>query len=452
MGLPSLRVTMDSCRFLPSVHFGIAVARVQSAKGPAVVGAIAQGNSFGDCQPLGLVLFRIHDELGLTFWKPLLTSVLQDERNKVYTEAIENCGRHVTNFHNAWKLFLYAGLEKEEYEQLRPSIHEENRGLLDRFSLLAAVMFFLLLIVSMLSHGFAAINGTAYLLCGIEMLVILFCSRFVLTKHPALVILFVYVFEITLYVFGIHISMLHADKPAVSAVAFLLVSPLLFYDRPIRLSALIAVVVAVFCGIVVRFKAPDVAESDVWNMITFGIVAVATTVFMMSIKIRALAQSRQIEYMGQTDLLTGAKNRNHYESRLQGYPNMCASNLSCVYADVNGLHEMNNRDGHAAGDKMLCEVAEAMQQRFGQEHTYRIGGDEFVAFRVDGRLEDLPSEIDQLRRLLSQKGYHVSFGIATHENAQGEPNMRDIVNAAEIDMFADKREFYRRSENDRRSR
>ena len=229
-------------------------------------------------------------------------------------------------------------------------------------------------------------------------------------------------------------------------------SPLLFYDRPIRLSALIAVVVVAFCGAVIRFKAPDVAESDVWNMVTFGIVAVATTVFMMSIKIRTLAQSRQIEYMSQTDLLTGVKNRNYYESRLREYPKASSSSLCCIYADANGLHEMNNKHGHAAGDKMLCEVAEAIQRRFGEEDTYRIGGDEFIAFRTDGQQEDLALEVDQLRRSLSQKGYHVSFGIAMCEKAEDIIDMRDLVNEAEANMFADKQEFYRKSENDRRSR
>lgn len=351
-----------------------------------------------------------------------------------------------------WKLFLYAGVEKEEYNQLLPSIREENRVLLKVFSQLAAVMFLLLYIASMLTNGFATINSTTYMLCAIEMLIVLFCSHFILPKHPLLVMLFVYIFEIMLYAFGIHISMLHAEKPAVSAVAFLLVSPLLFYDRPVRLSAVIAAVVAVFCGIVVRFKAPDVAETDIWNSITFGVVAVATTVFTMSIKIRSLSQARQVEYLSRTDLLTGANNRNHYENRLHGYPGLCSSNLSCIYADVNGLHELNNRKGHPAGDKMLREVAEAMQQCFGQEHTYRVGGDEFVAFRVDGQPEDLPSEIDRLTRALDTKGYHVSFGTAVRERAQGEMNMRELVSEAETNMFAAKQEFYRRSENDRRSR
>ena len=351
-----------------------------------------------------------------------------------------------------WNLLLYAGIERDEYKELLPSIHEENRVLLSRFSLLAAVMFFSLAIASVFARSFAMVNLTTYLFCSVEMLVVLICSRFVLPKHPAIVMVFVYIFEIMLYVFGIHISMLHAEKPAVSAVAFLLVSPLLFYDRPIRLSALIAVVVAAFCGIVIRFKAPDVAESDVWNMVTFGIVAIATTAFIMRIKIRSLVQSKQIEYMSQTDLLTGAKNRNYYESRLQRYPRACTTNLCCVYADANGLHEMNNKHGHAAGDKMLREVAGAIQRQFGSDDTYRIGGDEFVVFRADEQLKNLSLEVDQLRRLLSQKGYHVSFGIAAREKAQGEIDMRDLVNEAETSMFADKHEFYSKSENNRRSR
>lgn len=192
-----------------------------------------------------------------------------------------------------------------------------------------------------------------------------------------------------------------------SAVAFLLVSPLLFYDRPVRLSALLAAVVTLFCAIGLCVKQPEVAETDVWNMVTFGIVAIATTVFTMSIKIRSLAQSRQIEYMSQTDLLTGVKNRNYYENRLQCYPDMCKSSLICVYGDVNGLHEMNNRYGHTAGDTMLREVAAAMQAYFGTEHTCRIGGDEFAAFRMDARPEMVSDAVERITQELAGKGYHV---------------------------------------------
>ena len=354
--------------------------------------------------------------------------------------------------HKIKKLFINAGLEKEEYRKMIPIISEENMLLLSVFSQLAVVMFILLFVASFFSAGFASVNTDTYLTFAIIMLGILLCARFLLPKKPGLVMVFVYVFEIMLFVFGIHISLLHLEKPAVSAVAFLLVSPLLFYDRPIRLTFLIAIVVAIFCVLVVHVKNPDVIQSDVWNMITFGVVAVATTVFIMSIKMRALSQSRQIEYLSQTDLLTGAKNRNHYENRLMEYPEMCTSNLICVYADVNGLHEMNNTEGHQAGDRMLQEVARVMQQRFGTEDTYRIGGDEFVCFRVDGQLEKVSSEINKMSLELAKKGYFVSFGFATYEISQDEFDIYEIVKKAESNMFDAKRKYYHEMDIDRTNR
>ncbi|MBR4455831.1 MAG: GGDEF domain-containing protein [Solobacterium sp.] len=350
------------------------------------------------------------------------------------------------------KLFLYAGIEKEEYDGLRTCIYEENRILLKVFSQLAAVMFFLLYFASIVTGGFAAANTSTYLFCAAEMTVILLSAHLILPKHPSIVMMFVYIFEILLYAFGIHISMLHADMPAVSAVAFLLVTPLLFYDKPLRVSALIAIAVTVFCLIVIRFKQPAIAINDFWNSITFGIVAIVTAVFVMSIKIRALLQSKQIEYLSQTDLLTGLKNRNHYETQLQTYPSLCQSNLICIYADVNGLHEMNNVHGHAAGDRMLKEAAAELRSHFGEDHTYRIGGDEFVAFRPDGAMEQTLSELEATRNALSRSGYIVSFGIAEDDKTDGLIQMSELVRNAENRMFADKQNYYRQSGNDRRRR
>lgn len=351
-----------------------------------------------------------------------------------------------------WQIFLYAGLGKEEYHRLLPRIRDENGVLLKVFSQLAGIMLFLLYIVSMLSRGFVTKNSTTYLISGFVMLGILFCVQYIVPKNPAIVMVLVYVFEIMLYTFGIQISMLHVDKPAVSAVAFLLVSPLLFYDRPSRLSVLIAAVAAVFCTISLCFKQADIAKLDVWNTVTFAVVAIVTTIFIMRIKIRALEQSRQIEYMSQTDLLTGVKNRNHYENQMRGYPEMCSSDIICVYGDVNGLHEINNKEGHQAGDKMLQEIAKRLQQSFGPENTYRIGGDEFVAFQVDRQPGKVFFEVDQIGQDLDKEGYHVSFGIAVQNKADGPLNMRELVKEAEKNMFSAKREFYQQPEHNRRTR
>ena len=82
------------------------------------------------------------------------------------------------DFNKTRKLFLYAGLRKEEYDLLVPGIRQENQVLLKVFSQLAAVMFFLLCIASVLSGGFVSVNTSTYFVCSIEMVVILLCSRF----------------------------------------------------------------------------------------------------------------------------------------------------------------------------------------------------------------------------------------------------------------------------------
>ena len=61
--------------------------------------------------------------------------------------------------------------------------------------------------------------------------------------------------------------------------------------------------------------------------------------------------------MSEIDMLTGVRNRNSYEQNLSIYPSLCKKNLSCIFADLNGLHELNNTKGHEAGDKMLQFVA-----------------------------------------------------------------------------------------------
>ncbi len=347
------------------------------------------------------------------------------------------------NLQKLRKMFLYAGMEKEEYNSLQSSIHNENLTLLRVFSIIAGIMFSLLFVASLVTKGFANVNSFTYMMCAVVMLVIMICVKFLASKYPALVNVLVYLFEIVLYVFSIRISMLHADKPAVSAVAFLLVTPLLFYDCPVRLSALIVTDVVVFCVMVCHIKASDVVETDVWNMVTFGVVAVVTSIFIMSIKVRALIQRKQIEYLSQTDLLTGLKNRNHYEEQLEEYPRLFSSYLVYVYADVNGLHELNNSQGHSAGDKMLREVALTMQDHFGTEHTYRIGGDEFAAFGMDVDPAKIYDKIEYIQKTLSDKGYYVSFGTAARNKKQDPFDIQEMIKEAETAMYSAKEEFYR---------
>ncbi len=154
--------------------------------------------------------------------------------------------------------------------------------------------------------------------------------------------------------------------------------------------------------------------------------------------IRTRKEIQEKEKIAITDLLTGLKNRNAYEQVLDRYTKERPDLLSCVYADANGLHELNNSQGHLAGDKMLQSVADALVDAFGGEDVYRIGGDEFLVFT--GTDEDTAVQrAAGAKEEVSKAGYHVSVGTASGEKTA---TVTAIVKAAEQKMYEDKRRYY----------
>ncbi len=154
-----------------------------------------------------------------------------------------------------------------------------------------------------------------------------------------------------------------------------------------------------------------------------------------------------IRNLAVVDFMTGIKNRNSYEAEVSRYATMDCETLWCMFIDVNALHIINNTQGHKAGDLMLCAVAEVVRRMFGRDFTYRIGGDEFLAFACDSTEEELAAKKKEIVEILARKGYRVSVGYkGTGRNALGEFDVETILAEAEEIMYADKQAFYK--END----
>ena len=153
--------------------------------------------------------------------------------------------------------------------------------------------------------------------------------------------------------------------------------------------------------------------------------------------------------LAETDVLTGLLNRNSYENNLETYPAKCKNNLTCIYADANGLHELNNTKGHAAGDKMLQTVAHTMQNYFGATNTYRVGGDEFVAFAKDESPDSIRNKINEINDCLARHDYHASIGTCRQEMPI---DMNQMIKQAEEHMYKEKSRYYEQKGIDRRRR
>lgn len=96
----------------------------------------------------------------------------------------------------------------------------------------------------------------------------------------------------------------------------------------------------------------------------------------------------RIKYLALHDVLTGLANRmalqQHLERLLTG-PRSGRS-FAVMFLDLDGFKGVNDTLGHAAGDRLLKEVAERLQEciRDG-DFVARLGGDEFAVVQADAR-------------------------------------------------------------------
>ncbi len=83
------------------------------------------------------------------------------------------------------------------------------------------------------------------------------------------------------------------------------------------------------------------------------------------------------------DPLTGVKSKHAYKESERLTDEMIRSGqekeFAIVLCDVNGLKEVNDTRGHAAGDDLICAAAMRICHIFQHSPVYRYGGDEFIA-------------------------------------------------------------------------
>lgn len=348
------------------------------------------------------------------------------------------------------RMLLYAGLEDTEFNALRDDALAETRRSLCVYSMLGTFLFIVIAAFEMVADGHFAQNINIYLaMAAISGFVWVLAKR-MLPTHPDLVLPLAYLLVTTFYVFALTLTMLHTDLPAVTFIAMLVLMPFLFTDRPIYIVLLNIAATAMLCVLSLLFKPRDIAIGDEWNGTTLCAVSVAAAVFQRRLRFRSLAQARHIRYLSQTDLLTGAMNRNSYEQLSGGYADRCQHSLTCAFIDVNGLHEINDTQGHKAGDVMLQTVAKGLLNRFGSEHVYRIGGDEFVVFAPDVPENEVKRDMRGIADKLASDGYDISVGVISGE--KGRMDLQQMLAEAEKEMYRQKDLYYQMPGHERRRR
>ena len=118
--------------------------------------------------------------------------------------------------------------------------------------------------------------------------------------------------------------------------------------------------------------------------------------------------------------------------------------------DMNGLKELNDCQGHTAGDRALSEIGRCLREISSRDIIpYRVGGDEFVVLFVHESMTGAEAALAQLRANVSRAGYSVSIGCVKKENSQ---SMEDALLESDIQMYNEKTAYYRNSGIERRGR
>ena len=174
--------------------------------------------------------------------------------------------------------------------------------------------------------------------------------------------------------------------------------------------------------------------------------ALANANDMLELQTKALYQAAT------TDALTGVDNRTHALEQLDllcAECNLDGRELTVLMIDFDHFKQINDRYGHATGDRILIEGVRAMRGVLAQDCIFgRFGGEEFIV-AFSGRDAQASHAIAESLRCCACEtilalfpkqvsGATISIGIATLSSLPRPAQAKDIVEVADRAMYAAK--------------
>jgi len=130
-----------------------------------------------------------------------------------------------------------------------------------------------------------------------------------------------------------------------------------------------------------------------------------------------------LQYLGTHDALTGLFNRTYFEEERGRLQVSRRFPVSIVVAEVDGLKEVNETQGHEAGDNLLRRASEVLKASFrGEDVVARLGSGEFAIILPETDANAIDSAVQRIRKLLEMNNNFyqgarltLSVGAATAE-------------------------------------
>lgn len=113
-----------------------------------------------------------------------------------------------------------------------------------------------------------------------------------------------------------------------------------------------------------------------------------------------------------------------------------AGRFALIACDINGLKDVNDQDGHLAGDALIQRAASVLTSFVDNEHVVRMGGDEFLVLVKEQQESGIIRMVEQIRRECVKRHCEMAAGYTMHTGRIRD--LDDFICKADAAMYADK--------------
>lgn len=156
----------------------------------------------------------------------------------------------------------------------------------------------------------------------------------------------------------------------------------------------------------------------------------------------------RLENLSFYDQLTSAKNRHAMNEFLSVLP--IKTSLGILYADVMGLKQINDTQGHQAGDQTLIRCCRCLMEHFPKNTVFRVGGDEFLILCENWSQMEFEHAVNCLKNDMIEGVSFMAVGSVWLPCC--DENVEKYISDADSRMYENKRAYYQSKGHDRRKR
>lgn len=151
----------------------------------------------------------------------------------------------------------------------------------------------------------------------------------------------------------------------------------------------------------------------------------------------------QVNYLANTDILTGICNRQYFDKRLREEADRAArykQKFSILYIDIDHFKLVNDRYGHATGDHILIEFSRLITQYKRESDLFaRFGGEEFILLIHMASKEEASEAYIRIQKAMAKHDFspldEVTFSAGIAEFNSQHNTIKSLLDRADQALY-----------------